>query len=339
MIDVIDFGLTPKGEKVQLYTLKNKNGIKAKITNYGGILTSLTLPLPNEERNIVLGFDSLDEYTNQEYLSNCPYFGALIGRYGNRINKGLVRLNEQEIQLPCNHGIHHLHGGMSGFDQKVWKAEILNDTDLKLTYLSVDGEENFPGNLNTEVIYKLTDENEFQVHYKAVTDKTTPINLTQHSYFNLSDNFESILDHQLQIDTNFILESNDLLIPSGKLYNISKTLFDFTRKKTISKDIEEIENYDDCYAFGESTDVPRKIAELSDKEGKVSMEIATTFPGLQVYTGKYISAGQKKKFGSFSGVALEAQGYPDAPNHPNFKQGWLHPGEVYQQQTNYKLKF
>ncbi|MDM8160091.1 aldose epimerase family protein [Labilibaculum sp. K2S] len=339
MIDVIDFGLTRDGEKVQLYTLRNKNGLTAKITNYGGILTSFTLPLPNEEREIVLGFDSLEEYTNEEYLKNYPYFGALIGRFGNRINKGLVTLDEKEIQLPCNNGIHHLHGGNIGFDRKVWKAEIDNNTDLKLTYLSPDGEENFPGNLNTEVIYKLTDDNELQIHYKAVTDKTTPVNLTQHAYFNLSDNFESILDHQLQIDTEFILETDDLLIPSGKIYNIKNTLFDFRTKKQIDRDIEDIENYDDCFAFGKSTETPRKVAELSDKNGEVTMEVATTFPGLQVYTGKYISAGQKKKFGPFSGVALEAQGYPDAPNHENFKQGWLQPGEVYQHQTNYKLIF
>ncbi len=336
MIDVIDFGLTRDGEKVQLYTLRNKNGLIAKITNYGGILTSFTLPLPNEEREIVLGFDSLEEYTSEEYLKNYPYFGALIGRFGNRINKGLVSLDEKEIQLACNHGMHHLHGGNIGFDRKVWKAEVINNEDLKLSYLSPDGEENFPGNLSTEVIYKLTDDNELQIHYKATTDKTTPINLTQHSYFNLSNNFESILKHKLQVNTAYILETNDFLIPSGKLYDIRKTLFDFQTKKSIDRDIEDIENYDDCFAFGESTESPRKVAELSDKEGTVTMEVATTFPGLQVYTGKYIKAG---KFGTFSGVALEAQGYPDAPNHKNFKHGWLKPGEVYQHQTNYKLIF
>lgn len=339
MIEAIDFGTCPNGEKVKLFILKNKNGVIAKITNYGGILTSFTLPLKNEVREIVLGFDNLEEYTSKEYLKNDPYFGALIGRYGNRISKGKVSLNGDEIQLPCNHGENMLHGGFIGFDKKVWKAEISNDSGLKLSYSSPDGEENFPGNLLTEVIYKLTDENELQIHYKAVTDKITPINLTQHSYFNLSNKFENVLDHQLQVDTQYILETDDLLIPSGKLYDIRNTLFDFRTKKTLEMDIEDIENYDDCFAFGDSTEMPRKVAELTDKNDEVTMEIATTFPGLQVYTGKYITAGKNNQFGPFSGVALEAQGYPDAPNHPNFKHGWLNPDEVYQHQTNYKLKF
>ena len=339
MIEVTDFGIAPNGEKIELFTFRNKNGVTAKITNYGGILSSLKLPLENEEREVVLGFDSLEEYTNADYLANYPYFGALIGRYGNRINRGRVSYNGEEIQLPCNHDIHLLHGGFSGFDQKVWKAEILNETDLKLSYLSPDGEENFPGNVELEVVYRLTDEDELQVHYLARTDKTTPINLTQHSYFNLSGGKENILNHELQVDSDYILETNDSLIPSGKLLEVSNTPFDFRKQKPFNQDIEEIENYDDCFAFEQITEAPRKVAELSEKVSNIRMEIATTFPGLQVYTGKYIDVNGKKEFKAFDGVAIEAQGYPDAPNHPHFKHGWLHPGEVYKHQTNYKFKF
>ncbi|RUT79693.1 aldose epimerase family protein [Ancylomarina longa] len=339
MIDVTDFGIAPNGEKVQLYTLKNEKGMTAKITNYGGILTSLLIPVSGKNREVVLGFDDLDEYTNTEYISNCPYFGALIGRYGNRINKGKFRIGDKDFQLNCNLGDHHLHGGLEGFDKKIWKAEILSDFELKLSYTSPDGEENFPGKLAVDVIYTLTNENELQIKYQAVTDQTTPINLTQHSYFNLSEQPKDILDHQLKINTDYILETDDSLIPGGQLLEVENTVFDFRTKKTIQQDIEELENYDDCFAFKESTKEPRKVAELTDEKDTLTMEIHTTFPGLQLYSGKYIDAGKMKKFGPFAGVAIEAQGYPDAPNHPNFKHGWLHPGEIYKQQTNYRFIF
>lgn len=339
MISTSDFGSTPSGENVKLFTFSNKNGVQAKITNYGGILTSFIAPIEGVDREMILGFDTLQEYTSKNYLDNYPYFGALIGRFGNRIDHGKVTINGKELQLPCNHSPHHLHGGNIGFDRKVWKAKVVNESELHLSYLSVDGEENFPGNVNTNVIYSLSDENELQIKYEATTDKTTPINLTQHSYFNLSDNCSNILDHKLQVDADYLLETNDFLIPSGKLLNVENTCFDFRKKKAINQDIEEIENYDDCFAFGETTTTPRKVAELSSPDKKVNMEVITTFPGLQVYTGKYISAGEKRRFEAFAGVALEAQGYPDAPNHPSFKHGWLEPGEIYKQQTNYKLIF
>lgn len=339
MIDSIDFGKAPSGEIVKLFTLKNKNGVVVKITNYGGIVTSLKIPLANEERDVVLGFESLEEYTDQKYLENYPYFGSLIGRFGNRIDQGKVVIDETEIQLPCNHGSHHLHGGFIGFDRRVWTPEIVGDSDLKLKLESPDGEEGFPGNVSIEVIYKLTDENELQIYYHAVTDKTTPINLTQHSYFNFTGGNDNILKHELQVDSNYILETNDFLIPSGMLYDVTNTPFDFRIKKTLGQDLDDLENYDDCFAFGQSTEEPRKVAELYEKTSNIKMEIATTFPGLQVYTGMYINVDGKRKFGSFSGVALEAQGYPDAPNHSNFKHGLLRPGEVYQHQTNYKFIF
>jgi len=339
MIDVIDFGIAPNGEAVQLYTLKNEKGITATITNYGGILTSLKIQIADEERDVILGFDDLDEYTSADYKSNCPYFGALIGRYGNRINKGKFKIDDKEFQLNCNLGEHHLHGGFEGFDKKVWKAEILSDSELKLSYTSPDGEEHFPGNLAIEVVYALTSENELQIKYQAVTDQTTPINLTQHSYFNLSKQPTDILDHMLKINTDYILETDDLLIPGGQLLEVENTVFDFRTKKTIRQDIEELENYDDCFAFKESTENPRKVAELTDEKDTLTMEIYTTFPGLQLYTGKYIDSGIKKKFGPYAGVALEGQGYPDAPNHSIFKHGWLKPGEIYKQQTSYRFIF
>eukprot|EP01029_Cantina_marsupialis_P027624 TRINITY_DN773103_c0_g1_i1.p1 TRINITY_DN773103_c0_g1~~TRINITY_DN773103_c0_g1_i1.p1 ORF type:complete len:339 (+),score=12.05 TRINITY_DN773103_c0_g1_i1:476-1492(+) len=338
MITVSDFGKV-NNEKIQLYTLTNKNGVIAKITNYGGILTSFSAPINGKQRELVLGFGNFEKYISPEYLENYPYFGAIIGRFGNRINKGKIKIGDKEIQLPCNHEENHLHGGNIGFDKKIWEARIISENELKLSYTSPDGEENFPGNLCIEVIYKLSSCNELQIHYHATTDKSTPINLTQHTYFNLSEEESDILAHKLQVDADYILETDDLLIPSGKLLHVENTCFDFRKKKSIKQDIAEIENYDDCFAFNETTEFPRKVAELSDKNDSICMEVSTTFPGLQVYTGKFINVEGSPKFDAFSGIALEAQGYPDAPNHPNFKHGWLHPGETYQQQTNYKLIF
>lgn len=339
MIKISNFGRTPSGEEVKLFTITNKNGMQAKITNYGGILCSLTVPVDGNHRETVLGFEELEEYTNQEYIDNCPYFGAIIGRFGNRICGGKVVINGDELNFPINNGPNTLHGGINGFDKKVWDAEPINENSIQLSYISLDGEENFPGNMKTIVVYALSDNNELQIKYEATTDKTTPINLTQHAYFNLSEGSENALDHLLQIDTNYILETNEHLIPSGKLLEVENTCYDFRELKSIEKDIAEIENYDDCYAFDEETSSPRKVALLKSRDRKVAMEVHTTFPGLQVYTGKYINIGNKKRFTPFSGVALEAQGYPDAPNHPEFNHGWLHPEEKYKHQTNYKFLF
>ena len=339
MIETSNFGRTPLGEEVKLFTLTNKNGMQAKITNYGVILCSLKVPVDGTKRETVLGFDNLEEYTNKEYINNCPYFGAIIGRFGNRIGNGKVVINGKELNFPINNGPNTLHGGINGFDKKVWNAEIIDANSIQFTYLSVDGEENFPGNLSTKVIYRLTNCNDLQICYEASTDKTTPVNLTQHSYFNLSDNSENALNHLLQIEADHILETDENLIPSGTLLKVENTCYDFKELKAIKKDIAEIENYDDCYAFELETSIPRKVAVLISPDKKVSMNVLTTFPGLQVYTGKYINVGINKKFGPFSGVALEAQGYPDAPNQPKFEHGWLHPGEIYKHQTNYKFSF
>lgn len=338
MITVSDFGKI-KDTKIYLFTFQNSNGVIAKVTNYGGILTSLSIPKDGKRRELVLGFNSLEKYLSPEYLENYPYFGAIIGRYANRINKGQISIDNQTIQLPCNHGDHILHGGMEGFDKKVWTSVILNDSSIALLMESFDNEENFPGNVRTKVTYTLTEDNELQIKYEAQTDQTTPINLTQHSYFNLSEDFKDIRNHKLQVLSNQILSTNDSLIPNGEFEDIRNTAFDFNLKTCINDQIGEVENYDDCYVVGESSQLPRKVACLTDESEKVMMEVATTYPGLQVYTGKFIDVKGDPAFGPFSGIALEAQYYPDAPNHPSFHQGWLRPGERYQHQTNYKFYF
>lgn len=335
MISEKEFGKLNTGEKVQLYTIKNSNGMIAKITNYGGILCSLKIPVNNKLREVVLGFDSLSEYTNSNYRNCNPYFGAIIGRFGNRINQGIFNYNDSTIQLACNNGGNHLHGGNIGFDAKIWKAKIINNNQLQLSYLSIDGEENFPGNLQTVVTYSLTNNNEFKIEYRATTDKKTPINLTQHSYFNLSDSDTDILNHHLQITADTVLNMKNM-IPDGTQMTVKNTCFDFTKTKAINTAIAEIENYDNCYVVNNNKCI-NKVAELVSPNNDLAMQVITNYPGLQLYTGQYINAGNEKHFGGFSGVALEAQLFPDAPNRLEWQQGWLLPEDVYEYETTYKF--
>jgi len=328
-----------KNKDIKHFVLTNNNGVCAKITNYGAILTSLTLPLKSGDREIVLGFDSLEDYKSESYLKAYPYFGAIIGRYANRINQGKVRIEGKDIQLPTNHGQHHLHGGFSGFDKRVWDAEIADESRLKLSLLSYDGDEDFPGNMKITVIYELNDENELVIYYSATCDQISPINLTSHTYFNFTGGKENILNHELQIDSDQILENNSELIPTGNYLKVNNTVYDFRVQKKINQDIEAVENYDNCFVLKTEGKTLEKVAEVYEKTSNIRMEISTDFPGLQLYTGKFIDVDGNDKFGPFSGLALETQGYPDAPNQENFSHGLIHPDEVYKHQTRYKLHF
>ena len=326
-------------KQIKLFVLTNKNGLCAKITNYGAILTSLTLPLKSGDQEIVLGFDSLEEYQSEAYLKDYPYFGAIIGRFANRIDQGKVTIDGQEIQLPTNHGQHHLHGGYSGFDKRIWNAKIIDNSKLQLSLLSEDGDQNFPGNMRIKVTYELNDENELAIYYSAACDKISPINLTSHTYFNFTGGEENILNHELQIDSDQILENNTELIPTGRYLDVNNTDFDFKVQKKISKDIDSVENYDNCFVLKTEGKMLRKVAQVYEEQSNISMEITTDFPGLQLYTGMYINIVGSNKFGHFSGLALETQAYPDAPNQENFSHGLIHPGEEYKHQTRYKLYF
>ena len=337
MIQSIAFSQT--NHEIKQFTITNKNGVCAKITNYGAILTSLKLPLKSDLREIVLGFDSHEAYQSEAYLKDYPYFGAIIGRFANRINQGKVVIGDQEIQLPTNHGKHLLHGGQSGFDKRVWDAEIIGKSKLQLSLLSKDGDQNFPGNMKIKVIYELNDENELSIHYFATCDKTSPINLTSHTYFNFTSGEENILNHKLQIDSDQILENNTELIPTGNYIEVENTAFDFRDQKLIKQDIAEVENYDNCYILKTANNSLNKVAELYEEESNISMEISTDFPGLQLYTGMYIKVEGNDKLGPFSGLALETQSFPDAPNQANFSHGLIHPEEVYEHQTRYRFDF
>lgn len=337
------FGNLKDGRDVTLYTLTNDN-ITIRITNYGAIITSIEMPNKiGKIENIVCGFDDLETYISDEYLGSYPYFGAIIGRFGNRIAKGHLEINGQTYDMAINNGPNHLHGGKVGFDQKLFDAEIIEEKDkvgVKLSYLCPDGEENYPGNLKVTCIYTLDTENNLAIEYLAETDKTTVVNLTNHSYFNLTGGKENILNHELELTAIEITEMVDQ-IPTGKIIPVAETPFDFTTSKKLNHKLSEVPmGYDDNFVLGNESGKLKFIGSLSEEKSGRKIEVYTTQPGMQVYTGYWnpeLVINGEKKFGSFSGIALETQHYPDSVNRPEFPTTILKPGEIYNQKTIYKF--
>ncbi len=346
-----DFGETPEGEKVDLYTLKNTNGMEVKIMTYGGIITSLTAP--DKEGNfedIVLGYDSLEQYTESN-----PYFGAIIGRFGNRIAQGKFSLDGTEYVLSKNDGENHLHGGEKGFDKVVWTAkpgEGENANSLQLSYTSPDMEEGYPGMLETRVTYTLNNDNSLDVEYEATTDKKTIVNLTQHSYFNLSSNFDqTILDHVLEINAEEYLPVDGGLIPTGEIKPVAGTPFDFREPKTIGKDIADEDSneqlrrglgYDHCWVLNEQDSGMRFAASAHHPGTGRLLEIHTNEPGIQFYSGNFLDStliqkGGEGTYAKRTGFCLETQHYPDSPNQEGFPSVVLEPGETYSSKTTFKF--
>jgi aldose 1-epimerase len=346
-IEKTAFGTTPDGSVADLYTLTNINGLEMKVTNYGGIITSLMVPdRDGVLGDIVLGYDTL-----QGYMDESPYFGAIIGRYGNRIANGSFKLDTATYTLAQNNGPNHLHGGLVGFDKVLWNAETINNetgVGLVLTYTSKDGEEGYPGNLQVKVIYTLSNDNTLEFDYQAETDKTTVVNLTQHSYFNLSSEKEDILNHQLVINASSYLPVDTTLIPTGELRNVEGTPFDFTSEKAVGQDINEEDEqlanglgYDHCWILNEGeTDMKFAASVYYENTGRF-MEIYTTEPAIQFYSGNFLEGNIKGKNGVVYahryGLCLETQHYPDSPNQPEFPSTVLNPGEKYH--TTTRLKF
>lgn len=333
-----DWGETD-GKKVYLYTLTNNNGVEVKITNYGGIITSWLAPGKNGEKaNIVLGFDSLSTY-----LAGHPYFGALIGRYGNRIGKGIFKIDTATYKLATNNDENHLHGGNKGFDKVVWDAKEGDSTaSLTLTYLSKDGEEGYPGNLNVTVVYTLTDDNELLIDYTATTDKATVVNLTSHSYFNLTgDASNNILGHSLQVNADRYTPVDAGLIPTGELKEVKGTPFDFLTPHTIGERIAAVDGgYDHNFVLSRKGADLELVATLSDSASGRKLEVFTTEPGLQFYSGNFLDGKLKspdgKAINKHAALCLETQHYPDSPNKPAFPTTLLKPGETYHTVTKYK---
>ncbi|MAW94864.1 MULTISPECIES: aldose epimerase family protein [unclassified Leeuwenhoekiella] len=344
-----DFGMFQDSIPVEKYALVNANGMEVDVITYGGIITSLKAPSQDSTfQDVVLGFDSLDQY-----VEGSPYFGAIIGRYGNRIAKGEFKLDGETYKLPANDGENSLHGGTAGFDKVVWNAEEVKDGDnvgLKLTYLSPDGDMGYPGNLETTVTYTLQADNTLMVKYEATTDKPTVVNLTQHSYFNLSGDFDkTILDTEIMINADQYLPVDAGLIPTGELKSVAGTPFDFNKPKKIGAEINEENDqlkkglgYDHCWILNGTGGEMKLAATALDPESGRFMEIMTTEPAIQFYTGNFLDGTLTQKGGEGtyayrSGFCLETQHYPDSPNQADFPSTVLKPGEKYETTTSFKF--
>jgi aldose 1-epimerase len=340
------FGKTADGTPVDLYTLTNSKGVRVAITNYGGIVVSLFTPDRNgNPGDIVLGFERLEDY-----LKGHPYFGAIIGRYGNRIAKGRFTLDGVEYKLAQNNGENHLHGGLVGFDKKVWKARDFVDAEgqhLELRYTSPDGEEGYPGNLDVTVTYSLNEQNQLRIDYVATTDKPTVVNLTNHSYFNLAGEGD-ILGHLLRLNADYFTPVDAGLIPTGELRPVKGTPFDFTEPTPIGARIEQDDEqlrygrgYDHNFVLRGGGGSLAEAAEVYEpKTGRV-LRVLTTEPGVQFYTGNFLDGTLRGKYGRVyhrrTGFCLETQHFPDSPNKPHFPTTVLRPGQTYRSTTIYEF--
>jgi aldose 1-epimerase len=350
----VPFGRTSAGEEVELFTLSNGSGLEAEITNYGGIVRVLRVPdRRGAADDVVLGFDSIDGY-----LGKHPYFGGIIGRYGNRISHGRFRLDGREHQLACNNGEHHLHGGNRGFDRIVWSAQTLATDDavsLVLRHTSPDGDEGYPGALTCKVVYSVTGGNELKIEYEATTDRPTIVNLTHHSYFNLGGAGRGdILGHELTVDADAFLPVDASLIPDGELRDVHRTPFDLRAPAVIGERLpgDDIQlsrgrGFDHNFILRDPPAVAspwaapsvRRAARLIDPVSGRVMEVHTTEPGLQVYSGGGLAGSLRGKGGApcvpHGGLCLEAQHFPDSPNRPDFPSVRLDPGKTYRSLTTY----
>ena len=338
------FGQTPDSKQVDLYTLVNKNGMTAKITNYGAILVSLEVPdRDGNMADVVLGYDNLNDY-----IERGSFFGATVGRYANRIGGAKFTLDGVEYKLAANNGPNHLHGGKKGFDKVVWRLEDMKEEDdqvlVKLTYISEDGEEGYPGNLACCVTYTLTNDNELKIDYEAETDKTTVVNLTNHSYFNLaSQGAGNVLDHVVMINADKYTVFDEGLIPTGEIRSVEGTPLDFTSPTSIGARIGQVGNgYDQNYILSKdgagagSLTLCARV--LEPTSGRI-LEVHTTEPGVQFYTGNFlnntITGKDGKVYGKHYGFCLETQHYPDSPNKPEFPTTVLKPGQKFTSTTVY----
>ncbi|HMF61052.1 MAG TPA: aldose epimerase family protein [Vicinamibacterales bacterium] len=336
------FGKTKDGKVVDLYTMTNSHGVEVRAMTYGGIITSIRVPdRTGAMADVVLGFDTLDGY-----LADPPYFGAIVGRYGNRIAKGQFTLDGRTYKLATNNGPNHLHGGVRGFDKMVWTARPVESADgagVTLTRMSPDGEEGYPGNLNTTVTYTLTDRNELIVRYQATADKATPVNLTQHTYFNLAGGGD-ILGHELTLNADRYTPVDATLIPTGELAPVQGTPFDFRRRTAIGarikQDDPQLKNgngYDHNWVLNRTGTGLQLAARVVEPKTGRTLEVTTTEPGVQFYSGNFLDGTIKGKGGVVynfrNGLCLETQHFPDSPNHPSFPTTVLKPGDTYSSQT------
>lgn len=353
------FGLTKAGEAVEIYTLTNAKGMEARVMNYGATLVSLKVPdAKGNFDDVVLGYDSLAPYLREDN----PYFGSTVGRYANRIGGAKFELEGMPYKLAANNGPNHLHGGLKGFDKVIWGAEMLPQVDktdspshnggvgVKFWYRSPDMDEGYPGELLSQVTYILTDSNELVLYYAARTDKPTVVNLTHHSYFNLTGGKRDVLDHQLLFNADRYLPVDDNLIPTGELADVTGTPFDFRAAKAIGKDIgaadeqlKRAQGYDHCWVLNRDRDGRnlQLAAKVIEPESGRKMTVLTSEPGMQFYSGNFLDGDYTGKNGQVYNdrwaLCLETQHYPDSPNKPDFPSTVLRPGQTYRTATVYKF--
>jgi aldose 1-epimerase len=341
---------TKEGSQVDLYTLRNAKGLEARIINYGGIVVSLKVPDRNGQfGDVVLGFDDLNGYLSPEFLKSNPYFGALIGRYGNRIGKAKFTLDGKVCALAANNGPNHLHGGIKGFDKVVWEARPLQgeEPSLELHYLRKDGEEGYPGNLNVTAVYTLTNDNGLKIEFTAVTDKDTVVNLTHHSYFNLAGKGD-ILGHEVMINADKFTPVDSTLIPTGELRAVAGTPFDFTSPAAIgariNQDNEQLKfgkGYDHNWVINKPAGEFGVMARVYEPTSGRVLEVLSTEPGLQFYSGNFLDGALKGRGGWVyqfrNGFCMEPQHYPDSPNKPDFPSVVLKPVQTYRNTIIYRF--
>ena len=335
------FGLLPDhNQEASCFTAENSSGIVLRVCDYGGIIQALRVPDRNGEiGDVVLGFDSLEGY-----LGDHPYLGTLVGRYANRIAGGRFSLDGLEYKLEVNNGPNHLHGGRRGFDKVLWESSEFADSKgagVTLNYFSHDREEGYPGNLKVRVTYTLDEENRVILDYRATTDKPTPINLSHHAYFNLGGGGETILDHELTIRSERYLVPDRNLIPTGELRSVEGTPMDFRQPRRIGEGIGKVKGgYDHCYVLGGTGDKPEFAARVRHPASGRIMEVMTTQPGMQFYSSNFLEGIKGKGgqlYGKHQALCLETQHYPDSPNHPDFPDTILRPGQTYAHTTVFKF--
>ena len=345
-VSTAPFGVLPSGDSVHVFTLTNANGVELRALDYGGLVISLKTPdKTGALGDIVLGYDNIDGY-----LKSTPYFGALVGRYGNRIARGKFTVDGATYTLAVNNGVNALHGGRKGFDKVMWQAESSHDSagaHVAFSYVSKDGEEGYPGTLKARVMYTLTNANEFAIEYHATTDKATPINLTQHSYFNLAGGGD-VLAHQLSLNADAFTPVDSTLIPTGVLQPVASTPFDFRKPMAIGAHINDVDaqlkiagGYDHNFVINRAagdTSLVHTARVVEPTTGR-TLDVATTEPGVQFYTGNFLDGTITGKGGHVyqhrNGFCLETQHFPNSPNQPSFPSTILTPGATYQTRTVY----
>lgn len=348
ILPVENFKKQIDNQEVSLFSLKNKNGFICQITNFGARIVSLIIPVGGDGIDVILGYDSIDDYQKDDY-----YLGAIAGRYANRIANGKFSLDGKEYSLLVNNGPNALHGGKKGFDKVVWKARLfLNNNSeeaLELSYISINGEEGFPGNLNVKVTYTLTNDNEIKINYRAVTDAKTVLNLTNHAYFNLKGAGEgTITSHDLNLNADYFTPTDAGAIPTGEIRSVSNTPMDFRFAHKIGDRINDdyVEliqgiGYDHNWVLNKESDALSHVATVSEASTGIQLKVFTTEPGVQFYSGNYLNI-KKGKYGKSyptrSGFCLETQHFPDSPNHEDFPSTVLNPNETYTQTTIYKFE-